>query len=298
MAKQTFTTGSVLTAAQMNNLQANDYNWSVDSKSASYVLVAADAGKRIEMNAAGSTTITVNTGLFTAGDMVYISNIGAGTCTITAGTATVNKSTNASLALGQYQSGMLYFVSASASIFYPFDIGAAAATTSKNFSLLGTGNCSGAGAATVTVSGISGMDQLYIMFNGVSSASASSNISLRINTDTAGNYDQYTFYLTANTSYAANNMDATSNLSNTSFILGRMGINAASGLWGHALISGCNTAGKKMISSFASGDTNTSGNMGYWAGGVWNNTATVTSISVVSGTGNLDLGTFLVFGAA
>jgi len=101
MAKQTFTTGSVLTATQMNNLQANDYNWTVSQKTASYVLVAADAGTRVEMNAAGATTITVNTGLFTAGDTLFIQNIGAGTCTVTAGTATVNKAANASLALTQ-----------------------------------------------------------------------------------------------------------------------------------------------------------------------------------------------------
>ena len=128
MAKQTFTTGSVLTATQMNNLQANDYNWTVSQKTASYVLVAADAGTRIEMNAAGATTVTVNTGLFTAGDSVIIQNIGAGTCTVTAGTATVNKATNASLALSQYQGGTLYFVSASSAIFFPFDVGTGSAS--------------------------------------------------------------------------------------------------------------------------------------------------------------------------
>ena len=90
MAKQTFTTGQVLTAAQMNSLQANDYNWTVDTKTDSYVLVAGDAGKRIVMNAATAKTITVNTSIFTAGDTVWIHNINTGTCTVTAGTATVN----------------------------------------------------------------------------------------------------------------------------------------------------------------------------------------------------------------
>lgn len=118
MAKQTFTTGSVLTATQMNNLQANDYNWTVSQKTASYVLVAADAGTRIEMNAAGSTTVTVNTGLFAAGDTLFIQNIGAGVCTVTAGTATVQKSSAASLALSQYQGGYLYFVSTGNAIFF------------------------------------------------------------------------------------------------------------------------------------------------------------------------------------
>lgn len=118
MAKQSFTTGSVLTATQMNNLQANDYNWTVSQKTASYVLVAADAGTRIEMNSAGATTVTVNTGLFTAGDTLFIQNIGAGACTVTAGTATVNKPTAGSLTLSQYQGGTLYFISASSAVFF------------------------------------------------------------------------------------------------------------------------------------------------------------------------------------
>ena len=117
MAKQTFTTGQVLTAAQMTSLQANDYNWTVNAQTASYVLQATDAGTRVTMNAAGATTITVNTALFAAGDVLEIINIGAGTCTVTAGTATVT--TAGSLALAQWASGVLYFTSASASIFLP-----------------------------------------------------------------------------------------------------------------------------------------------------------------------------------
>ena len=117
MAKQTFSTGQVLTSAQMTSLQANDYNWTVSAKTASYVLAAADAGTRITMNAAGATTITVNTALFAAGDILDIVNIGAGTCTVTAGTATVT--TSGTLALSQWQSGALFFTSASAAIFFP-----------------------------------------------------------------------------------------------------------------------------------------------------------------------------------
>jgi len=86
------------------------------TKTASYVLVAADAGTVIQMNSASSTTITVNTALFSAGDSVQIQNIGAGVCTITAGTATVN--TAGSLALSQWEGGFLYFTSASSAIFF------------------------------------------------------------------------------------------------------------------------------------------------------------------------------------
>ena len=127
MAKQTFTTGQVLTAAQMTSLQQTAMGGgSATPKTASYTLVAADAGTVIQMNSASATTITVNTALFAAGDTVQIQNIGAGVCTVTAGTATVT--TAGSLALSQWEGGNLYFTSTSASIF--FDIVQAAAASS------------------------------------------------------------------------------------------------------------------------------------------------------------------------
>jgi len=127
MAKQTFTTGQVLTAAQMTSLQQTAMGGgSTTAKTASYVLVAADAGTIVQMNAAGATTITVNTALFAAGDSVQIQNIGAGVCTVTAGTATV--STAGSLALSQYEGGQLYFNTTSAALFFDIFQGASTAT--------------------------------------------------------------------------------------------------------------------------------------------------------------------------
>ena len=127
MAKQTFTAAQVLTAAQMTSLQGNDYNQTVSVKTASAVLVAADVGTTIEMNAAGATTITVNTSLFAAGDTLTLQNKGAGVCTITAGTATV--STAGSLALVQYAGGTLYFISAGVAVFFASGATAAAGGT-------------------------------------------------------------------------------------------------------------------------------------------------------------------------
>lgn len=127
MAKQTFTTGQVLTAAQMTSLQQTAMlGGSAAVKTTSYVLVAADAGTSVAMNSTSATTVTVNTGLFAAGDTVTIINQNTGVCTVTAGTATVRKASGASLALSQYQGGVLDFISASEAIFFPFDVGAVA----------------------------------------------------------------------------------------------------------------------------------------------------------------------------
>ena len=151
MAKQTFTTGQVLTAAQMTSLQQTAMlGGAASAKTASYTLVAADAGTAISMSNASATTITVNTALFAEGDTVQITNLGAGVCTITAGTATVN--TAASLALAQYESGTLDFTSTSAAIFIK---GAGAAPASGGMTLLSTTTLSG------TSTTISSINQTY-----------------------------------------------------------------------------------------------------------------------------------------
>jgi hypothetical protein len=110
MAITTFTSGQILTAAQMNAVQSNDFNQTVNTSTASYVLVASDKGTRRVMNSGSATTITVNTSLFSASDTVVLQNIGAGVCTVTAGTATVSSA--GPLAIPQYGSGTLFFTSA------------------------------------------------------------------------------------------------------------------------------------------------------------------------------------------
>jgi hypothetical protein len=148
MAKQTFTTGQVLTAAQMTSLQQTAMlGGAANAKVASYVLVAADAGDAITMNNAGATTITANTGLFATGDIVTIINIGTGTCTITAGTATVT--TSGSLVLAQNQGGVLRFTSPSAAIFLQF---ATPASGDIEGVTAGTGLSGGGTSGTVTLS--------------------------------------------------------------------------------------------------------------------------------------------------
>jgi hypothetical protein len=116
------------------------------AKVASYVLVAADAGDAITMNNAGATTITANTGLFATGDIVTIINIGTGTCTITAGTATVT--TSGSLVLAQNQGGVLRFTSPSAAIFLQF---ATPASGDIEGVTAGTGISGGGTSGTVTI---------------------------------------------------------------------------------------------------------------------------------------------------
>lgn len=180
MAKQTFTVGQVLTASQLTNLQQTALGGgSATAKTASYVLVAADAGTTVIMNSASATTITVNTSLFAAGDTVYIQNLGAGVCTITAGTATVN--TSATLALAQYEGGQLYFTSTSASLFIKGAGGSAGSFTS-----IASGTLSGTALALASIPQT--FKNLVLFLNGITVASGSTDITLYMNSNTASAY--------------------------------------------------------------------------------------------------------------
>ena len=182
MAIQTFVASTVLTAAQMNALQANDYNQTVSTKTTSYTLVAADKGTRVVMNSASATTITVNTSLFSAGDTLILQNISTGVCTVTAGTATV--STAGSLAIPQNGSGILYFTSAGVSIFYP----SAGAQVASGLTLV-KAQTVGTGVATVQVTGAfsSTYDNYKIWYNG-GVCSGGSFINMILGATTTGYY--------------------------------------------------------------------------------------------------------------
>ena len=185
MAKQTFTTGQVLTAAQMTSLQQTAMlGGAASAKVASYTLVAADAGTAITMSNASATTITVNTALFAAGDVVNITNLGAGVCTITAGTATVN--TSASLALAQYESGTLEFISTSSAIF----VKGAGASSSGGMTLINSGGTALSGSSVVIGSIPGTYKHLLITIKGVYCATDGGSLYMRLNADTGNNYGE------------------------------------------------------------------------------------------------------------
>lgn len=162
--------------------------------------------------------------------------------------------------------------------------------TFNNFTLLNTGGTALTGAATVTVSGISNKNQLYIVVSGASSANASAEIWLRLNTDTASNYAYVALYNQAGTG-----ADSTFNLNDSKYFLGIMSSSASGTVTASILVSGADSTGRKPISSVSSAAGSTSWSV---AGhGDYRGTSTISSISIVSSTGNLDAGTVFVYGA-
>ena len=183
MSKQSFTVGQVLTAAQLTSLQQTAMSGgAAQAKTASYTLVAADAGTAISMTSTSATTVTVNTGLFAAGDTVFIQNLGSGVSTITAGTATIN--TSASLALAQYEGGTLYFTSASASLFFK----AAGASAAAGGLTLISEQVAAANSG-IDFTSISGsFKQLLLVWSGAQHSTTGSAFTIRLNADSGSNY--------------------------------------------------------------------------------------------------------------
>ena len=132
-----YVSGAVLTAAQLNDGQ----NLPINDVTANYVLVNNDRYKRVIMNNAGSTTITVNNNVFVTGDVIQISNKGAGSTVVTAGVG-VTINTAGSLTLAQYGGG--YLLALSASTFTFFNLGAGT----------GYGTATGGSSSSITVGGI------------------------------------------------------------------------------------------------------------------------------------------------
>jgi len=183
MAIQTFVASTVLTAAQMNALQANDYNQTVSTKTASYTLVGADKGTRVVMNSASATTITVNTSLFSAGDTLSLQNISTGVCTVTAGTATVSSA--GSLAIPQNGSGTLYFTSAGVSIFYPSAVTAVAG----GFTFITGTTFSAVASVSLPTNTFTSTYGNYRMIFEISTQSAAATITMRLRASGTDNTD-------------------------------------------------------------------------------------------------------------
>jgi hypothetical protein len=293
----------VLTAAQMTSLQQTAMGGGeATAKTASYVLTAADAGTTVIMNAAGATTITVNTALFAAGDTVNIQNIGAGICTVTAGTATVN--TAGSLALNQYEGGVLYFRSTSASTFFDYvQTGSVSPLTTKgdlygfstldaripigtNDQVLTADSAQALGlkwatpaapsraitlvstttmsGATHTVSGLSG-DTFSWQIVDATNNTAGANISFRINADSGSNYAYSSFSAHSYSTYVSNYMSNQSGTTGgfTSMFLGLFTNNTGSKYSGYGTISGGTTASAiKLVNAAGNPDTTGSGTSG------------------------------------
>jgi hypothetical protein len=170
----------------------------------------------------------------------------------------------------------------------------AAPAGGDNWTLLNTGGTALTGATVVTVSGISAKNKLFVLLKNAS-GNANTVISIRLNGDSgASKYYMNGPYYTSQTTYAATNLDAWDS-TRGEFIIAANGNLGTSGTYGAAEISGCNSSGVKMISSAGGGSALNNTQQAYWHSGYYDDSAVISSVSVVSSSGNLDAGTVFVY---
>ena len=161
-----------------------------------------------------------------------------------------------------------------------------------NFSLLNAGGTALSGSST-SVTGISGMNTLYILVANASSSSSAAFISVQFNTDTtAANYDVYGWYLIT-TPVGESNIGA------GEFPVGRMANNAASAVSGGVLLQGCNSSGKKLGYMSGAGSVGGGANnmiQNYW--GQYSSSSTISSVQIKTSGGTFDGGTVYIYGSA
>lgn len=172
---------------------------------------------------------------------------------------------------------------------------AAVPVAAKSWTLLNAGGTALTGAQTITVSGISGKEDIMVVISGASSASASSFIYVRPNGISAS-YVYAGHYLEWSGTYGAANFNGTATTSGTGILIAKMSTTAANALSGATTISGCSSTGNKAFVSVGSGDGG-SGHSSVSLNGFIPASAAITSIDVYSSVGNFDAGTVYVYGA-
>jgi hypothetical protein len=170
---------------------------------------------------------------------------------------------------------------------------ASPAGASENFTLINTGGTALTGATTITVSGISGKNALFIWIDGASSVNTEAAFQLRFNTDTGNNYSNVRF---EGNGVSPNTLNTANNNNVTVIPIGTSGNNAADTVSAFVQVRGTNSSGLKIGSMVANANNK---NSSVTSNGIFSykGTSTISSVSLVSNNGNFDAGTIYVYGA-
>ena len=174
----------------------------------------------------------------------------------------------------------------------------AAPVAGANWTLLNSGGTALTGAQTITVSGISGADKVFILVETASSASALSFMRFQINTATS-NYVNQGVVFAAGSTYSNGYISGVSSTNGIPFA--RLTDSSGSGIViGNCLITGGNSSGVKVFQAMGTGQSfsGSSDHRAYVTGGYYNSASTISSVSVFSDTGNFDAGTVYVYTSA
>jgi hypothetical protein len=166
--------------------------------------------------------------------------------------------------------------------------------TGDNWTLLNTGGTDLTGALTITVSGISNKEKLFI---GVYGFSGTANaMTMRFNTDSGSEYQVWRATVTGNSSYSsANYSNQGTGTFATSIPFSQAGGSTAS-MSGYLLMTGCNSTNPKVFNYVAA--NNNGGDNGQrhdYGGGVYTGTSAISSVSIITNTNNWAGGKIFVY---
>lgn len=165
------------------------------------------------------------------------------------------------------------------------------------YTLLNAGGTNLTGATTITVSGISAKSILVIIDG--ASAGADAFLSFRLNGDTGLNYTQAGNVIDAPSTYSTNDFQGYGGYSGSDGILfAQLSSNGGSTAYGSLLMDLTDTSGWKAFTAMGGANAST-GNGQRLANiqGIYEASAAITSVSVVSDSGNFDAGKIYVLGA-
>ena len=165
----------------------------------------------------------------------------------------------------------------------------AAAGSTQSLDLLGSASLTG--ATTITVSGFSAKNNLMIFIDGASSANASSVFTMRFNSDSGSNYYFANYYMGDNSSINKSNSWPT-----TSYRVSVMSQYATSTLRSVIYVNSAAGTGRKYINNVSNiNDTGTTLES-IWGACNYIGSSAITSVSLISSSGNFDAGTLYVYG--
>ena len=174
---------------------------------------------------------------------------------------------------------------------------ASASAAGSSYTLLNSGGTNLSGSTT-TISSISGQEKLLILITGASSSSAASYFHMTINGDTGTKYDYAGQYFDVASTYATSNFGPYDGYG-PNFPIGVMSGAAGSTVAASIAINGgTGTGGKQFQMTNGGTATGSSGARFITIQGVYQGTATISSVEVVTSGGTFDAGKIWVYGSA
>ena len=175
---------------------------------------------------------------------------------------------------------------------------AASSSGPTGWNLLNAGGTALTGATSITVSGISNQKQILVLLVNAS-AGGGSLIRLRPNADSGSNYSECGTRYFLNTTFNSGDFGQSSGYSDTTGInVATLGANTGSNVGSAVFLDLADTTGWKRFVNMGGATADGANATSNHSQGIWEASAAITSIQIVSSSGNFDGGTMYVLGAS